>query len=112
MTRFAGVDVRVVNLTITDSGRICLSFYVTTYNAVLSADSLETLLSDVSTLNATLSQNGVIIVQVYRPNKISTATDQLSGGSTNHQVVLLGVLLAIAGAVILIGALVCVIIVR
>lgn len=112
MTRFAGVDVRVVNLTITDSGRIRLSFYVTTYNAVLSADSLETLLSDVSTLNATLSQNGVKIVQVYRPNKITTTTDQSSGGSTNHQVVLLGVLLAIAGAVILIGALVCVIIVR
>jgi len=111
LTRFAGVDVRVVNLTITDSGRIHLSFYVTTYNAILSADSLETLLSDVSTLNATLSQNGVILVKVYRPTQITTATDQSSGGSTNHQVVLLGVLLAIAGVVILIGALVCIIIV-
>ena len=83
-----------------------MSFYVTVYGDTLSAEPLETLVREASSLNSTLSQRGVILVKVYRPN--TSNQDQSSG---NHQVVILGVLLAITGAVILIGALVCVVIV-
>ena len=103
------MDIYVVNLTTTDSGRINMSFYVTLFRDPLSADSLETLLRGASALNATLSVAGVTIVKVYRPNEVGTAPDQ-SSGSTNSQVVVLGVLLGVAGGVILIGALTCFII--
>ena len=101
--------VNVVNLTTTNSGLTNMSFYVTKYRNTLSAEALETLVREASPLNSTLSQSGVIITKVYRPT--TSNQNQSSGGSTNHQVVLLGVLLAIAGVVILIGALVCIIIV-
>ena len=101
------MTVQVVNLTTTSSGITNMSFYVTVYGDTLSAEPLETLVREASSLNSTLSQRGVILVKVYRPN--TSNQDQSSGGSTNHQVVILGVLLAIAGAVIMIMALVCVI---
>ena len=107
--RVAGVDIYVVNLTTTDSGRIIMSFYVTLFREALSAESLETLLRGASALNATLSRAGVTIVRVYQPNEITAAPEQTSG-STNTQVVILGVLLGVAGGVILIGALTCLII--
>lgn len=83
-----------------------MSFYVTVYGDTLSAKPLETLVREASSLNSTLSRRGVILVKVYRAN--TSNQDQSSG---NHQVVILGVLLAIAGAVILIGALVCVVVI-
>ena len=101
--------VNVVNLTTTNSGITNMSFYVTVYRGTLSAEALETLVREASSLNSTLSQSGVILVKVYRPT--TSNQNQSSGGSTNHQVVVLGVLLAIAGVVILIAALVCIIIV-
>lgn len=86
-----------------------MSFYVTLFREALSAESLETLLRGASALNATLSRAGVTIVRVYQPNEITAAPEQTSG-STNTQVVILGVLLGVAGGVILIGALTCLII--
>ena len=100
------MTVQVVNLTTTNNGITNMSFYVTVYRDTLSAEPLETLVREASSLNSTLSQRGVILVKVYRPN--TSNQDQSSG---NHQVVILGVLLAITGAVLLIGALVCVVVV-
>jgi len=105
--RVAGVDVHVVNLTTTDGGRMTVSFYVTLFRDPLSADALETLLNEASPLNVSLSMAGVTIVRVYRP---TVTTPEESPGSSNLQVVILGVLLGVAGGVILIGALACVII--
>ena len=100
------MTVQVVNLTTTNNGITNMSFYVTVYGDTLSAEPLETLVREASSLNSTLSRRGVILVKVYRAN--TSNQDQSSG---NHQVVILGVLLAIAGAVILIGALVCVVVI-
>ena len=100
------MTVQVVNLTTTNNGITNMSFYVTVYGDTLSAEPLETLVREASSLNSTLSQKGVILVKVYRPN--TSSQNQSSG---NHQVVILGVLLAITGAVLLIGALVCVVVV-
>lgn len=104
------MDIHVVNITTTDSRRFNMSFYVTLFRETLSADSLEMLLKGASTLNATLSQSGVTLVKVYRPSKVTSTPNQSPEGSTNHQVVILGVLLGVAGGVILIGTLACFII--
>ena len=105
--RVAGVDVHVVNITTTGGGRMTMSFYVTLFREPLSADSLETLLNEASALNVSLSTAGVTIVRVYRP---PLTTPEQPPGSSNPQVVILGILLAVAGGVILIGALACVMI--
>jgi len=104
--RVAGVDLRVVNLTITDGRRIDMSFYVTLFRKILSADSLETLLSESSTLNATLSLTGVTVIQVFRPNNVQSSGQK----SENSVVAILGALLGAAGGVIAIGAFACIII--
>lgn len=92
------MDIYVVNLTTTAGGRIEMSFYATLFEGTLSADSLETFLKKDTTLRATLLQNGVVLVEVSRPN---TAPQ-----SQNSVVVILGVLLGAAGAVILIACIV------
>lgn len=92
------MDIYVVNLTTTAGGRIEMSFYATLFDGTLSADSLETFLKKDTTLRATLLQNGVVLVEVSRPN---TAPQ-----SQNSVVVILGVLLGAAGAVILIACIV------
>lgn len=89
------MDIYVVNLTTTAGGRIEMSFYATLSEGTLSADSLETFLKKDTTLRATLLQNGVVLVEVSRPN---TAPQ-----SQNSVVVILGVLLGAAGGVILIA---------
>ena len=89
------MDIYVVNLTTTAGGRIEMSFYATLFDGTLSADSLETFLKKDTTLRATLLQNGVVLVEVSRPN---TAPQ-----SQNSVVVILGVLLGAAGGVILIA---------
>ena len=104
--RVAGVDLLVVNLTITDGRRIDMSFYVTLFRKILSADSLETLLSEPSTLNATLSLTGVTVIQVFRPNNVQSSGQE----SENSVVAILGALLGAAGGVIAIGAFTCIII--
>ena len=104
--RVAGVDLLVVNLTITDGRRIDMSFYVTLFRKILSADSLETLLSEPSTLNATLSLTGVTVIQVFRPNNVQSSGQE----SENSVVAILGALLGAAGGVIAIGAFACIII--
>lgn len=75
-----------------------MSFYATLFGGTLSADSLETFLKKDTTLRATLLQNGVTLVEVSRPD---TAPQ-----SQNSVVVILGVLLGAAGAVILIACIV------
>jgi len=97
------VTIYIVNLTITDNGRIHMSFYATLFRESLSAESLEILLNGASALNATLSMAGVTIVKVFRSNEV-TAVPAIS------QAVILGVLLGAGGGVILIGALICLII--
>lgn len=92
------MDIYVVNLTTTAGGRIEMSFYATLFEGTLSADSLETFLKKDTTLRATLLQNGVVLVEVSRPN---TAPQ-----SQNSVVVILGVLLGAAGGVILIACIV------
>ena len=92
------MDIHVVNLTTTASGRIEMSFYATLFKRTLSADSLETFLRKDTTLQPTLSQNGVLIVEVSRPDEVTTAPQ-----SQNSVVVILGVLLGAGGAVILIA---------
>ena len=92
------MDIYVVNLTTTAGGRIEMSFYATLFEGTLSADSLETFLKKDTTLRATLLQNGVVLVEVTRPN---TAPQ-----SQNSVVVILGVLLGAAGGVILIACIV------
>ena len=88
------MDIHVVNLTTTASGRIEMSFYVTLFEGTLSADSLETFLKKDTTLRATLLQNGVTLVEVSRPDTAPQSQNSLD--------VILGVLLGAAGAVILI----------
>lgn len=95
------MDIYVVNLTTTASGRIEMSFYATLFKRTLSADSLETFLRKDTTLQPTLSQNGVLLVEVSRPDEVATAPQ-----SQNSVVVILGVLLGAAGAVILIACIV------
>ena len=92
------MDIYVVNLATTAGGRIEMSFYATLFEGTLSADSLETFLKKDTTLRATLLQNGVVLVEVSRPN---TAPQ-----SQNSVVVILGVLLGAAGGVILIACIV------
>ena len=106
--RVAGVDVLVVNLTTTDSGRIEMSFYVTMFGTVLSADSLETLLSEAPTLNAALTLRGVTLVRVSRPNPAPNVSRPKS--ETSVIAIILGSLLGAAGVVIVIGVFACVII--
>ena len=95
------MDIYVVNLTTTASGRIEMSFYATLSKRTLSADSLETFLRKDTTLQPTLSQNGVLLVEVSRPDELTTAPQ-----SQNSVVVILGALLGAAGAVILIACIV------
>ena len=95
------MDIYVVNLTTTASGRIEMSFYATLSKRTLSADSLETFLRKDTTLQPTLSQNGVLLVEVSRPDELTTAPQ-----SQNSVVVILGVLLGATGAVILIACIV------
>ena len=95
------MDIYVVNLTTTASGRIEMSFYATLFKRTLSADSLETFLRKDTTLQPTLSQNGILLVEVSRPDELTTAPQ-----SQNSVVVILGVLLGAAGAVILITCIV------
>ena len=95
------MDIYVVNLTTTASGRIEMSFYATLFKRTLSADSLETFLRKDTTLQPTLSQNGILLVEVSRPDELTTAPQ-----SQNSVVVILGVLLGAAGAVILIACIV------
>jgi len=104
--RVAGVDLHVVNLTITDDQRIDMSLYVTLFRKILSADSLETLLSESSTLNATLSLTGVTVIQVFRPNNVESSGQE----SENSVVTILGALLGAAGGMIAIGAFACIIV--
>lgn len=78
-----------------------MSFYATLFKRTLSADSLETFLRKDTTLQPTLSQNGILLVEVSRPDE-PTAAPQ----SQNSVVVILGVLLGAAGAVILIACIV------
>ena len=92
------MDIHVVNLTTTASGRIEMSFYATLFEGTLSADSLETFLKKDTTLQATLLQNGVILVEVSRPNTAPQSQNSLD--------VILGVLLGAAGAVIVIACIV------
>jgi len=83
-----------------------MSLYVTLFRKILSADSLETLLSESSTLNATLSLTGVTVIQVFRPNNVQSSGQE----SENSVVAILGALLGAAGGVIAIGAFTCIII--
>ena len=78
-----------------------MSFYATLFERTLSADSLETFLRKDTTLQPTLSQNGILLVEVSRPDELTTAPQ-----SQNSVVVILGVLLGAAGAVILIACIV------
>ena len=108
LTRAADIDVHVVNFTTTESGKINISLFATLSSEALSADSLEALLKKASAMNATLTQNGASVVEVYRPNEVITTPDQPSGSSTSP-LVIAAVLLGAVGGVMLIGALGCVI---
>jgi len=110
LTRAADdINVHIVNFTTTENGTINISLYATLSSEALSADSLEALLKEASTMNATLTQSGVSVVEVYRPSGFITSSEQSSGapGSPN---VIVGVLLGAVGGVMLIGALGCMII--
>ena len=76
------MDLCVVNLTITDGRGIDMSFCVTLFRKILPADSLEILLSESSTLNSTLSLNGVTVIRVFRLNNV-----QSSGQESENSVV-------------------------
>ena len=106
LTRAADIDVHVVNFTTTENGKINISLYATLSSEALSADSLEALLKEASKMNATLTQNGVSVVEVYRPSGFITTSDQ-SSGSPGSPLVIVVVLLGAVGGVMLIGALGC-----
>ena len=76
------MDLCVENLTITDGQRIDMSFCVTLFRKILLADLLEILLSESSTLNSTLSLNGVTVIRVFRLNNV-----QSSGQESENSVV-------------------------
>ena len=102
------MDLHIVNFTMTENGRINISFYVTLSSEALLADSLEALLNKASTSNTTLTQSGISVVEVHRPRGVIATPEQISGSSSS-QVFIFGTSLAALGVVILIGALGCVI---
>ena len=106
LTRAADIDVHVVNFTTTENGKINISLYATLSSEALSADSLEALLKEASKMNATLTQNGVSVVEVCRPSGFITTSDQ-SSGSPGSPFVIVVVLLGAVSGVMLIGALGC-----
>lgn len=108
MARAADVDLHIVNFTMTENGRINISFYVTLSSEALLADSLEALLNKASTSNTTLTQSGISVVEVHRPRGVIATPEQISGSSSS-QVFIFGTSLAALGVVILIGALGCMI---
>ena len=108
LTRAADIDVHIVNFTTTENGKINISLYATLSSKAVSADSLEALLKDASIMNKTLIQNGITMVEVYRPREFITTPNQ-SSGSPGSSLVTVWVLLGAVGGVMLIGALGCMI---